>query len=156
MVVDLDDLLALDSAKRTKALRDRTDQTLTGKAAAAFGRAGTAADLVAALESRIDRDATPAVVPAQTPVLQPTDERRRSGSHYTPSTLTAPIVADTLRPLLERLGPSPSPERVLDLKVLDPAMGSGAFLVEACRQLARTLVDAWNAHGGRAAGHFAR
>ena len=148
VVVDLDDLLALDSAKRTKALRDRTDQTLTGKAAAAFGRAGTAADLVAALESRIDRDATPTVVPAQTPVLQPTDERRRSGSHYTPSTLTAPIVADTLRPLLERLGPSPSPERVLDLKALDPAMGSGAFLVEACHQLARTLVDAWNAHGG--------
>ena len=148
VVVDQDDLLALDGAKRTKALRDRTDQALTGKAAAAFGRAGTAADLVAALESRIDRDATPAVVPAQTPVLQPTDERRRSGSHYTPSTLTAPIVADTLRPLLERLGPSPSPERVLDLKALDPAMGSGAFLVEACRQLARTLVDAWNAHGG--------
>jgi hypothetical protein len=35
------------------------------------------------------------------------------------------------------------------LKVCDPAMGSGAFLVESCRQLADALVEAWNAHGGR-------
>jgi hypothetical protein len=28
-------------------------------------------------------------------------------------------------------------------------MGSGAFLVESCRQLADALVEAWNAHGGR-------
>ena len=27
-------------------------------------------------------------------------------------------------------------------------MGSGSFLVEACRQLARKLVEAWHAHGG--------
>ena len=111
-------------------------------------RAETVEDVVAALEGRIDRDATPDLVPAQTPVLQPTDERRRSGSHYTPSTLTGPIVADALRPLFDRLGSSPTPDRVLDLKILDPAMGSGAFLVEACRQLARKLVDAWHAHGG--------
>jgi hypothetical protein len=32
---------------------------------------------------------------------------------------------------------------VLDLKVCDPAMGSGAFLVEACRALAARLVQAW-------------
>ena len=33
--------------------------------------------------------------------------------------------------------------QVLDLKVCDPAVGSGAFLVEACRQLADRLVQAW-------------
>jgi type II restriction/modification system DNA methylase subunit YeeA len=32
---------------------------------------------------------------------------------------------------------------VLALKVCDPAMGSGAFLVEACRQLATRLVATW-------------
>jgi hypothetical protein len=32
--------------------------------------------------------------------------------------------------------------------VLDPAVGSGAFLVEACRQLAEALVAAWEKHGG--------
>ena len=40
-----------------------------------------------------------------------------------------------------------SPEQILDLKVCDPAMGSGAFLVEACRQLGDALVEAWHAHG---------
>ena len=32
---------------------------------------------------------------------------------------------------------------MLDLKVCDPAMGSGAFLVEACRALGERLVQAW-------------
>ena len=51
-----------------------------------------------------------------------------------------------MRPILERLGESPKPEQILDLKVCDPAMGSGAFLVEACRQLGDELVKAWHAH----------
>ena len=147
-VVDVDELLSAAGGRRAGAVAERTGHKPTGAADAALRRAETVEDVVAALEGRIDRDATPDVVPAQTPVLQPTDERRRSGSHYTPSTLTGPIVAETLRPIFDRLGPSPTPERILDLKVLDPAMGSGAFLVEACRQLARKLVDAWHAHGG--------
>ena len=84
-------------------------------------------------------------------MLQPNEERRRSGSHYTPRELTEPIVRHTLAPLLERLrgadGRAPAPEQVLDLKVCDPAMGSGAFLVETCRQLADALIEAWGAHG---------
>ena len=148
VVLDLDALLSLDAGKRAGAVAERTEHKLTGRADAALRQAGTVEDVVAALEGRIDRDATPDVVPAQTPVLQPTDERRRSGSHYTPSTLTGPIVADALRPLFSRPGPPPAPDRILDLKILDPAMGSGAFLVEACRQLAGKLVDAWHAHGG--------
>ena len=148
MVLDLDELLSLDAGKRAGAVAERTEHKLTGRADAALRQAGTVEDVVAALEGRIDRDATPDVVPAQTPVLQPTDERRRSGSHYTPSTLTGPIVADALRPLFSRPGPPPAPDRILDLKILDPAMGSGAFLVEACRQLAGKLVEAWHAHGG--------
>ena len=148
VILDLDALLSLDAGQRAGAVAERIDHKLTRSADAALRRAETVEDVVAALEGRIDRDAPPDLVPAQTPVLQPTDERRRSGSHYTPSTLTGPIVADALRPLFDRLGPSPAPDRVLDLKILDPAMGSGAFLVEACRQLARKLVDAWHAHGG--------
>ncbi len=75
--------------------------------------------------------------------MQPTDERRRTGSHYTPRSLTAPIVEHALEPALTRLGPDARPEDVLDLKVCDPAMGSGAFLVEACRALGERLVKAW-------------
>ncbi len=78
--------------------------------------------------------------------LQPGQERRRSGSHYTPRSLTEPIVARTLAPVLTRLGEHPTPEAILGLKVCDPAMGSGAFLVEACRQLAAKLEEAWLFH----------
>ena len=130
VVVDLDRLLALDPARRARALQDATDRRLPA-AGAALRAAETPEDIVAVLGKAIDRDATPDVVAKGTPVLQPTDERRRSGSHYTPRSLTEPIVEEALRPVLARLGRGAPPDAVLDLKVLDPAMGSGAFLVEA-------------------------
>lgn len=148
VIVDLDELLALDRGKRAKALQDVTDQKMAGSAASALRDAETPTDIVVSLDRKVDRAATPDIVPAATPILQPTDERRRSGSHYTPRTLTEPIVTEALRPIFDRLGPAPSPEQVLGLKILDPAMGSGAFLVEACRQVAAKLVEAWDTHGG--------
>ena len=103
-------------------------------------------EVLTALDRRIAKHVTPYVVPAGSMVLQPSDERRRSGSHYTPRSLTAPIVRTTLQPILARLGDRPTPEQILDLKVCDPAMGSGAFLVEACRLLGDELVKAWHVH----------
>ena len=148
VVVDLDRLLETNGGARARALRDATDRRLPAAGAAALRAAETPEDVAAALDKAIDRDATPDAVPPGMPVLQPTDERRRSGSHYTPRSLTEPIVEEALRPVLERLGRSATPDAILDLKVLDPAMGSGAFLVEACRQLAARLVAAWSVHGG--------
>ena len=56
------------------------------------------------------------------------------------------MVQEALRPVLARLGENPTPEQILSLKVCDPAMGSGAFLVETGKQLAEALVKAWRAH----------
>jgi hypothetical protein len=113
--------------------------------------AKTVAELAAALDGIVDERGSPKKHPiaAGTPILQPTDERRRTGSHYTPRTLTAPIVEHALAPAFERLGPDATPEQILDLKVCDPTMGSGAFLVEACRALAAKLVQAWVRHPGK-------
>jgi len=86
-------------------------------------------------------------------IIQPGAERRRSGSHYTPRTLTAPIVEKTLAPLLAALGDEPTSEQLLSLKICDPAMGSGAFLVETVRQLGDHVVAAWRREG-RAGGLF--
>ena len=80
-------------------------------------------------------------------VLQPGTERRRTSSHYTPRSLSAPIVRRTLEPLLAVMGKFPASERILHLKVCDPAMGSGAFLVEACRFLADQVLAAWTREG---------
>ena len=76
-------------------------------------------------------------------VLQPGSERRRSGTQYTPRSLTEPIVRKTLEPLIRCLGEEPTADQLLELKICDPAMGSGAFLVECCRQLADEVVAAW-------------
>jgi hypothetical protein len=146
VVVDLEEIVALAPAERAKRLKERTGHEWEGALADGLRRAASADDLLVALEKRIARMATPHPVPAGGLVLQPTDERRRTGSHYTPRKLTAPIVKKTLEPILAALGPRPTPEQILDLKVCDLAMGSGAFLVEACRQLADVLVDAWAAH----------
>lgn len=80
-------------------------------------------------------------------------DRRESGTHYTPKSLTEKIVEETLTPIVYR-GPAEgtaredwklkSADELLDLKVCDPAMGSGAFLVQACRWLADRLVEAWS------------
>ena len=142
-VIELPELLAIPGGKRSAWLKDNAARKPAGTASAAIAAARDLLSLEAALAPLVDRDASPTTLPPGTPVLQPTAERRRSGSHYTPPALTRPIVAATLRPVLARLGPDPSPEAVLALRILDPAMGSGAFLVEACRQLATLLAAAW-------------
>ncbi|MDD4448574.1 MAG: N-6 DNA methylase, partial [Methanothrix sp.] len=76
-------------------------------------------------------------------------ERKATGSYYTPDYIVKYIVKNTIEPVIEKkkqewLGTSrPFADYVLSIKVLDPAMGSGHFLVEATDQLARWLVSAW-------------
>ncbi|MEI3002726.1 MAG: hypothetical protein V8T86_17865 [Victivallis sp.] len=79
-------------------------------------------------------------------------DRRESGTHYTPKILTEKIVKTTLEPVVY-IGPAEGKERkdwqlkppaeLLNLKICDPAMGSGAFLVQVCRYLADRLYEAW-------------
>lgn len=148
--LDLDGLLAESPAKRSKWFQDRTDRKLTDKTRKAVQGAADIEALHAALDAIIDKNATPDLVAPGAMILQPSEERRRSGSHYTPRELTEPIVRDTLAPVLRRLRESgedpPRAEQILDLKVCDPAMGSGAFLVETCRQLGDMVIEAWHAH----------
>ena len=80
------------------------------------------------------------------------DDRRSTGTHYTPPELTEPMVRHALDPLVyagmaQGIAPSPEtlrgPAEILALKVCDLACGSGAFLVQACRYLADKLLEAW-------------
>jgi hypothetical protein len=102
--INLEELLAAKPADRAKWLKEQTDQAVTGQAASALKDAKTPEDAVAALERKVAHAATPRIVPGGAMVLQPSDERRRSGSHYTPRSLTEPIVETTFRPILQRLG----------------------------------------------------
>jgi hypothetical protein len=145
--VNLLELLDQPAGKRAAWLKDNADCKVTDKADAALKAAQTPEDVALALGKRVSH-LTPAVLPGGSFVLQPSDARRKSGSHYTPPQLTQPIVATTLRPILEQLGERPTADQLLELKVCDPAMGSGAFLVEVCRQLGACVVKAWADHPG--------
>lgn len=74
-------------------------------------------------------------------------ERKATGSYYTPDYIVKYIVEQTLGPLVDQVrervkadksGPTFAKE-ILKLDVLDPAMGSGHFLVEATDYLARAI-----------------
>jgi hypothetical protein len=59
-------------------------------------------------------------------------KRKSTGSFYTPRALTDFLVRRALGPLVE----GRTAQQILDLRIVDPAMGSGAFLVSACHFLA--------------------
>ncbi len=66
-------------------------------------------------------------------------ERKATGSFYTPRSITEFLVRRTLSPLTD----GRRADEILRLRVLDPAMGSGAFLVAACRYLAEQCEHAY-------------
>ena len=70
-------------------------------------------------------------------------QRRPTGTFYTPRAITEYLVRRTLAPLVRRR----TPDRILSLRIVDPAMGSGAFLVAACRYLADAYEDALVSEG---------
>ena len=72
------------------------------------------------------------------------ERRKATGTFYTPKPIAEYLVRRTLGPLVR----DATAERILNLKVLDPAMGSGAFLVAACTYLAQAYEAALVRAGG--------
>ncbi|MFM9701333.1 hypothetical protein, partial [Streptomyces europaeiscabiei] len=81
-----------------KDIKEKTGRKLTGQVETKVKQAKSIEELAVALDSIVDERGSPArrSVAAATPILQPTDERRRTGSHYTPRSLTEPIVRHAL------------------------------------------------------------
>ena len=102
---------------------------------------------------RLDNFGYPVVIPKGSVFVTAGTDRRSSGTHYTPRSLTEPIVQYTLEPLVY-VGPAEgkpkdewklkSAKELLDLKICDMACGSGAFLVQAARYMAERLLEAWD------------
>lgn len=63
-------------------------------------------------------------------------ERQQSASYYTPEVLTKFVVSQALAELLDQDGQRTTPDQILNLTICEPALGSGAFAIEAVRQLA--------------------
>jgi hypothetical protein len=69
-------------------------------------------------------------------------ERKTTGSYYTPTTLIVELVDSALDPVMDRASRNQDPERaILGLRVCDPAVGSGHFLIAAGHRMARRLAS---------------
>ncbi len=137
----LADSLRLDDAVvRLAVLSLTTRATRAGRQRIAYGDLGVE-QLGGVYERLLDIDPPATARSALRAPARPahhSERRKATGSFYTPRSLTEFLVRRTLAPLVQNA----SSTRILELRVLDPAMGSGAFLVAACRYLASAYESA--------------
>ena len=73
------------------------------------------------------------------------NERKTQGSYYTPACLIDSLLETALLPVIQAAindGPAPTaPDRLLALRICDPACGSGHFLIGAARMVAKHLAS---------------
>ncbi len=137
----------------TRAIEAATDEQMLGQLQQASGSAELAARIkpYAAL-LRLDNWGVPLIYRKNAFCVIVGSDRRETGTHYTPKYLTEAVVTATLEPLVYS-GPAKGLERenwqlktateLLDLKICDFAMGSGAFLVQVVRYMGDRLAEAW-------------
>ncbi|MEI2746345.1 MAG: N-6 DNA methylase [Ottowia sp.] len=78
--------------------------------------------------------------------------RKLTGSYYTPDSLVQELIKSALDPVIEqRLAAQPTnpTEALLAIRVIDPACGSGHFLLAAARRLAEKLAQLRSLEGGQ-------
>src|SRR5262249_545744 len=93
---------------------------------------------------KVQHTRTPGASRTQTLVSLETGSgvRKATGTFYTPQPIASYLIRRTLQPLVREA----TPEQILDLQVLDPSMGSGAFLVGACSFLSEAYEAALITH----------
>jgi hypothetical protein len=70
--------------------------------------------------------------------------RKVSGSYYTPDSLVQCLLDSALNPVLDRAEAEGGVDAILDLKIIDPACGSGHFLLGAARRMATRVAQLRN------------
>lgn len=146
--------------------RTRVDDDILGRAIVAVGTTSvgrsTARARIAYRDLDVEQlgavyervlDYQPSVAGATLALVRAGDVRKSTGTFYTPRAVTSYLVRRTLDPLVvDRRS-----DEILNLRILDPAMGSGAFLVAVCRYLAAAVETAliregrWHPHDVTAA-----
>lgn len=103
-----------------------------------------------AYEQELDRQARgivgKLVLPGEWYLVREGGTRKGSGTFYTRPQLAGPITRRALGELVAENGVPVTPERILSLRICDPAMGSGSFLLSALRYLTESLVESLYHH----------
>lgn len=111
---------------------------------------GKKADVAAVYGAQLDAAAKQLVadlkLPGEIYLVRWGGTRKGAGTFYTRPQLTLPTVRRTLEPVVQEAGVVRPPEVLLALKVCDPAMGSGSFLVAALRVLTAAVIESLHTH----------
>src|SRR5215212_3893557 len=77
------------------------------------------------------------------------NQRKTTGSYYTPESLVQVLLDSALDPVLDRVGQDAedTAEALLGVTVMDPACGSGHFLLAAARRIATRVAPARSQQG---------
>lgn len=159
---DDEDQLGQDTHPQDDDLRARARARATawGRRAATVGKLvrkpkSRKADALADYEARLDATGKKLVADVKLPgelyLVRWGGTRKGAGTFYTRPQLTLPTVRRTLEPLLREQGGGNAqaprtPEALLSLKVCDPTMGSGSFLVAVLRILTEAVVESLHHH----------
>ena len=120
----------LDTSGRGGAIRRPVDFANLGSE-----ELGSVYESLLELHPRIDTDEGPFTL-----TTAAGHERKTTGSYYTPTSLINCLLDSALDPVAEETLKKPEPEQaLLDLKICDPACGSGHFLIAAAERLAKHL-----------------
>lgn len=85
------------------------------------------------------------------------NERKTTGSYYTPDSLVQELLDSALEPVIaQKIAARPDDPiaAILSISVVDPACGSGHFLLAAARRLAEKLAEARAADGAVTPAHY--
>jgi len=136
-----------DSIAQTVVLSLATVASATGRQRIAYHDLGVE-QLGSVYERVLEHEV--ARTPASIVLRKTSTERKSTGSFYTPRSITEFVVRRTLHPLVDLR----TADEILSLRVVDPAMGSGAFLVAACHYLADQCEQALVRDGSWRAGEI--
>ncbi len=127
----LEALAALAFTQRDKA-RQRVDFAHLGPE-----ELGSVYESLLELQPQIDLDTSNFTL-----VVAAGHERKTTGSYYTPTPLVSELLDSALEPVLDEAVSQPDAESsLLSVTVLDPACGSGHFLIAAAERIARRLAS---------------
>lgn len=110
-------------------------------------------ELGSVYESLLEYDPRPDVHSRTFEIVSTTgNDRKLTGSYYTPDSLVQELIKSALEPVIEqRLAANPGnpTAALLAIRVIDPACGSGHFLLAAARRLAEKLAQLRSLEGGQ-------
>jgi len=124
----------MEALYRLSWLSDKTGMVPVNWRAMETEELGSVYESLLELQPQLGDDGTTLVFASEA-AEQKGNQRKTTGSYYTPDSLVQALLDTALDPVLDKT----EPDKLLKLTVIDPACGSGHFLLAAARRIATRL-----------------